>query len=105
VDTKARDEGQEARTAELADFGLAVAEVGHALMGRRRLSVDVASFSVRGPRKPGDDILVTLRGFDGEGTPVVAFFGGASLGAIFVSIDRMLYNGIVKWRPDQYAGK
>lgn len=98
-------EGEEARTNQRLEIEAAMSQVGHALMGRRELSVDVAGFSVRGPRTTEEDMLLTLRGIDGEGTPVVAFFGGPNLGVLFISIENMLRNGTVNWRIDEYRNK
>lgn len=98
-------EGEEARTNQRLEIEAAMSQVCHALMGRRELAVDVAGFSVRGPRSKEEDLLLTLRGIDGEGTPVVAFFGGPNLGVLFISIENMLRNGTVNWRVDEYRNK
>lgn len=97
-----REENKEARTTQRLERETAMTQVGHALMGRRDLSTDIIGFSVRGPRTEEEDLLLTLRGINGEGAPVVAFFGGPNLGVLFISVENQLYNGTVKWRPDAY---
>jgi len=99
------EEGKAARTNQRLERESAMSQMCHALMGRRDLEVDVSGFSVRGPRDETEDLLLTLRGIDHEGTPMVAFFGGPNLGVLFISIEHMLSNGTVKWRVDEYRTK
>lgn len=95
-------ESDGARQQELANHGKALADVSYALMGYRTLGTDIVGLSIRGPRSEDEEILVTLRGLRSDGAKVVAFFGGASLGAVFTSMAGMLRNGTVSWRDDKY---
>jgi hypothetical protein len=95
-------ENADARQHELMEVGACVSQVGHALMGRRHLGTDVIGFSVRGPRTAEEDLLMTVRGIADDGTPMVTFLGGPNLAVIFVSLENMLRNGTLRWKPDSY---
>jgi hypothetical protein len=80
--------------------GLAVADLGLWLEGSRGLTVELVGLSVRGPRSSGDDVLVTLRGLNEDGLPVVAFSGGSCLEDALVTALNRANNGTLKWRED-----
>lgn len=84
------------------EIGRAVDEIGLALSGYRSLAVDVVGISLRAPQTPGGDYLLTLRGQDADGSPVVAFHGSPDLGDAFRGAHNRLMNGSLKWRKDEY---
>lgn len=96
-------EDSEARFTMLQQAGLAAEKIGEALHGVRTLQVDIVGLSIRAPRSQDEDILVTIRGVDGEGAPVVAFYAGQYLTGILVGIETQIKRGDMRWKPDQFA--
>lgn len=86
------------------EIGKAADEIGLAMSGYRSLAVDVLAFSVRGPQAQGGDFLITVRGVDADGAPVVAFHGSPDLGEALRGLQNRLLNGSLRWRPDEYRG-
>lgn len=73
------------------------------MQGWRTVTIQLVGFSVRGPRSDGDEYLVTLRGVDEAGAPVVAFQNGTNLLDVMTTIGSRLANGSFKWRPDEFG--
>jgi len=82
--------------------GIAVEDLGFALMGYRDLMVDLEGFSVRAPLVRGGEFLATLRGTDHEGGPVVAFHTATTLDELVRGVAGRLASGQLKWRVDEY---
>jgi hypothetical protein len=93
------------RDNHLEAAGVALAYIDKCLAGRNNLSIDVVGLSVRGPRAEGDEVFVTVRGLDAEGTPCVAFHSAFSLGEAMRGVAARLKNGTLKWRVDQFKVK
>jgi len=87
----------------LASIGEAVAELGAAMEGYRDLQVDITGMSVRGPAVRNGEFLITVRGVDHEGLPVVAFHGATDFGEALRGISARVNNGTMKWKADEYA--
>lgn len=94
-----------ALTVRWEEIGRAVDEVGLVISGYRSLAVAVSGLSIRSPQVQGGDYLLTVRGTDEGGAPVVAFHGSPDLGEAFRGLHNRLMNGSLRWRPDEYAGK
>ena len=84
------------------EIGRAVDEIGLALSGYRSLSVELVGIAVRSPQVLGGDFLLTLRGVDEAGQPVVAFHGSPDLADAFRGAHNRLMNGSLKWRKDEF---
>lgn len=82
--------------------GLALAQIDRALQGYRDLAVQISGFSVRGPRGPGDEVFLVIRGEDEEGAPVVSFHSAFTLTEAIRGLDARLSNGTLKWRADEF---
>jgi len=85
-----------------AVVGLDVHQISLALLNHRSLDVDVVGLSIRAPRDKDEDILMTVRGVDSAGAPVVAFLSGRELGGLFSSLAAFLRSGKLKWKVDEY---
>jgi hypothetical protein len=96
--------GGKALEVRWTEIGRAVDDISLALTGYRSLTVDVVGISIRPPTVAGGDFLLTVRGTDEAGGPVVAFHGSPDLGEAFRGLDNRLLNGSLRWRPDQFAG-
>ena len=82
--------------------GVAVSSIEMAMIGKRQLAVLVEGLSVRAPAVDGGEFLITVRGTDHEGLPVVAFHSSVSLVDALTGVDARLSNGTFKWREDEY---
>jgi hypothetical protein len=92
----------EALSMRWQEIGRALDDIGLAMSGYRSLSVDLTGVSIRAPQVQGGDFLLTLRGQDGDGAPVVAFHGSPDLGEAFRGLHNRLRNGSLKWRVDSF---
>lgn len=86
-----------------AKGGKSLDDLGLAMEGHRRYSVDVTGFSVKAPVGSGGDFLITVRGFDEEGAPVVGFHGSVDLLDAICGAQNRVQNGTMKWKPDEWA--
>ena len=83
--------------------GVAVGQLSRVMEGYRELSVFIRGFSCRGPAVEGGDFLLTVRGENAEGLPVVAFISGSTVPELFRSLEGRLAAGQVQWKPDKFA--
>jgi len=88
-----------------AVVGSDVREITLALLYQRQLSVDIVGLSIRAPRTEDEDILMTIRGVDESGGPVVTFLSGRDVGGLFCALAAALRSGRIKWKPDEYRRK
>lgn len=70
-----------------------------------RGEVDIEGLSLRSPRAEGGEWLCTLRGFDSDGTPVVAFHSALSAIEALAGAGERWRQGTLKWRVDEYRTK
>lgn len=67
----------------------------------RRPDMTITGFSAR----LGHDCLITVRGVDADGTPMVAFVGGISLGGAMMKLADAIREEGLAWRLDEYKIK
>lgn len=79
-----------------------VESLSEALVGNRVLQVDIRSLSVRGPVEAGGEILIVIKGVDGEGAKLVSFHSAYSLADAIKGIASRIDNGSLRWRQDEY---
>jgi hypothetical protein len=83
--------------------GLALARLDYLLATIGSDGHEYKGLSVRMPREPDEDVLITIRALNSEGAPEVAFNGGATLGDAFRTLQTRIDNGSLKWRPDEFG--
>lgn len=82
--------------------GKAVVELGFAMQGYRALRVEIRGISIRKPPVSNGEFLLTIRGTDEDGKPVVAFHTAFELAEALRGVYSRTKNGSLKWRPDAY---
>jgi hypothetical protein len=83
--------------------GNKMARLSTYLTGRPIGGYDILGLSIRGPKEPGDDVLITVRALAPDGSPVVGFHGSPSLDEAFVGLVNRLENGNLRWKADTWA--
>lgn len=72
-------------------------------IGRPVGGIELVGLSLRAPTRENPEYLVTLRGLDADGQPLVAFHSAMTLGdALAGAVNRQL-NGGLKWKPDKWG--
>ena len=85
--------------------GKALLEFDAVCQGYREQDGDLAGFSIRCPKARGGEYLITIRGLDDAGAPVVAFHTADSLNGLWASLWVRYKNGDLKWKEDTWAKK
>lgn len=86
-------------------LGFLITGFEHLFSDNWRGEIELEGLSVR--IKGGDvpAFLVVLRGYSGDGTPVVAFHDGLSFSEAMAGAAERMANGLLKWRTDEYRTK
>jgi len=91
------------------DMGKRAERAGRALMhfgavaqGYRDVTVDLVGFSIRCPKAQGGEFLMTLRGSDDAGAPLVAFHTSDSLEGLWNSLWVRYDGGDLRWKADEW---
>lgn len=67
--------------------------------------VEVVDVRIKETPDGQDPYLIMVKGYDAEGTPVIAFHSGGTVLEGLASCARRLKAGQMKWRPDEYRIK
>lgn len=85
-----------------AKAGKALMEFDAVAQNWRASTITLVGLSIRVPREDGDDYLMTLRGVNESGGPVVAFHGAYNMLELWISAWGRFSNGTLKWRDDDW---
>ncbi len=92
-----RDMGKKATLA-----GTALQHFDAVCQGYRDVTGEIIGFSIRGPKVRGGEFLVTIRGLDEEGGPVVAFHTSDTLDGLWSTLWARYKSEDLKWRADTW---